>query len=153
PETSARRSRSGGLRAGVIARNCGSMRSARHVSHVHSTEPSAVNLLASLLRDTVREWRADNAIRLGAALADYALFSLAAVLIIAIAITGLVFEQERAHAQIVEQIGGLIGRDVAEAISGMIQHSTTAGSTILAAALSAGLMLLGASGAFVELQQ
>jgi membrane protein len=106
-----------------------------------------------LLRDTCREWWADNALRLGAALAYYAVFSLAPLLIVVIAIAALVFEQQDAHAQIVAEISKLIGRDGAEAISGMIGRATAPAAGIAASALSVGLILLGASGAFAELQQ
>jgi membrane protein len=106
-----------------------------------------------LLRDTCREWWADNALRLGAALAYYAAFSLAPLVIVAIAIAALVFEQQQAHMQIVAEISRLIGRDGAEAISGMIQRATAPAAGMAAAGLSVGVILLGASGAFVELQQ
>src|SRR6185295_15460273 len=52
-----------------------------------------------------------------------------------------------------EQISGLIGRDPAEAIAGMIQRATTQASSLEAAAVSVGIILIGASGAFAELQQ
>jgi membrane protein len=106
-----------------------------------------------LLRDTCREWWADNALRLGAALAYYAVFSLAPLLIVVIAIAALVFEQQDAHAQIVAEISKLIGWDGAEAISGMIGRATAPAAGIAASALSVGVILLGASGAFAELQQ
>lgn len=106
-----------------------------------------------LLRDTYREWSADNALRLGAALAYYAVFSLTPLIIVAIAIAGLVFERQDAHAQVVAEISKLIGRDGAEAISGMIKRATAPVAGIGASALSVGVILLGASGAFAELQQ
>src|SRR5438552_956531 len=116
--SSQRGRRSARSRAAVISRGYGAARSFRRVSRTAPSRLSAVNTIVGLLRDTIREWWADNALRLGAALAYYALFSLAPLLIVAIAIAGVVFEHERAHAQIVAQISGLIGRDVAEAISG-----------------------------------
>lgn len=113
----------------------------------------AVNATFGLLRNTCSEWWADNALRLGAALAYYAVFSLAPLLIVVIAIAALVFEQQDAHAQIVAEISKLIGRDGAEAISGMIGRATAPAAGIAATALSVGVILLGASGAFAELQQ
>lgn len=113
----------------------------------------AVNATFGLLRETFREWWGDNALRLGAALAYYAVFSLAPLLIVAIAIAGLVFEHQQAHSQIVAEISRLVGRDGAEAISRMIQDAITPASGILAGGLSVGVIVLGASGAFAELQQ
>lgn len=106
----------------------------------------------ALLRDTVFEWQADNTLRLGAALAYYAVFSLAPLLIVALAIVGLVFESDVARARIVTQIGALIGQQGAEATAGMIQRATTPASGIVAAVISIGIILVGASGAFGELQ-
>jgi membrane protein len=111
----------------------------------------AVNATFGLLRDTFSEWWGDNALRLGAALAYYAVFSLAPLLIVAIAIAGLVFEQ--AHSQIVAEIGKLIGQEGAGAISGLIQNALTPTSGLAAGVLSLGIILVGASGAFAELQQ
>jgi membrane protein len=113
----------------------------------------AVKATFELLRDTCNEWWGDNALRLGAALAYYAVFSLAPLLIVAIAIASLVFEHQQAHTQVVAEIGRLIGRDGAEAISGMIQNAITPASDFVAGGLSVGVILLGAAGAFAELQQ
>lgn len=123
------------------------MRSAR------LTPSLAVHAALGLLTDTFSEWWGDNALRLGAALAYYAMFSLAPLLIVAIAIAGLVFEHQQAHVQIVTEISRLIGRDGAEAISGMIQDAITPASGLVAGGLSVAVILLGASGAFAELQQ
>jgi hypothetical protein len=54
------------------------------------------------------DWMEDQAPTLGAALAYYTVFSLAPLLIIAIAIAGLVFGQEAAQGQIFEQLRGLL---------------------------------------------
>ena len=48
---------------------------------------------------------------MGAALAYYTLFSLAPVLLLAIAVAGLLFGADAARGQIVGQVGGLIGSE------------------------------------------
>lgn len=50
---------------------------------------------------TFNEWVDDKCPRLGAALSYYTIFSLAPMLIIAIAVAGLVFGEEAARGQIV----------------------------------------------------
>ena len=67
-----------------------------------------------LLRDAFYAWLDDNVQRLGAALAYYTVFSLAPLLIIAIAIAGLAFGQEAAQGQIMSQIEGLLGEEGAD---------------------------------------
>ena len=47
-----------------------------------------------LLKNTFTDWQEDKAPRLGASLAYYTVFSLAPLLLIAIAIAGLAFGQE-----------------------------------------------------------
>jgi membrane protein len=56
-----------------------------------------------LFQATISEWTHDNVARLAAALAYYTVFSIAPLLIIAIAVAGLVFGPEAAEGQIVAQ--------------------------------------------------
>lgn len=53
--------------------------------------------MVDVLKDTWNDWNEDKAPRLAAALAYYTAFSLAPLLVIAIAIAGLVFGQEAAR--------------------------------------------------------
>ena len=64
---------------------------------------------ASLLAEAARDWDKDNAPRLGAALAYYTLFSIAPLLVVAIAVAGLAFGQEAAQGRIVAELSGLLG--------------------------------------------
>lgn len=106
-----------------------------------------------LIKETITEWNEDNVPLLAAALAYYTLFSLAPLLIIAIAIAGAVFGQEAAQGEIVRQIQGLVGREGAIAIEAMIQNAQRpdSGGT-LATLIGIGLLLFGASGVFGQLQ-
>lgn len=105
-----------------------------------------------LLKKTSSKWSEDKVPRLGAALAYYTVFSLAPLLIIVIAIAGLVFGQEAAQGQIVEQIKGLVGEQSAHAIQTMIQRAQKPSTGMLAAAFTVLMLLLGASGVFGQLQ-
>ena len=109
--------------------------------------------LWKLLKDAAAEWSRDEAPRLGAALAYYATFSLAPLLIIAVAIIGLVFGPEAATGQIVGQIQGLVGQDTATTIQAMIAKSNQPATSILASVIGLVALLFGASGVFGELQQ
>jgi membrane protein len=107
----------------------------------------------NLLKDTAGEWSRDQAPRLGAALAYYATFSLAPLLIIAVSISGLVFGREAATGQIVGQIQGLVGQDTARTIQAMIEKSDQPATSIIASLIGLIALLFGASGVFGELQQ
>ena len=58
-----------------------------------------------LIKRAAIKWNADDCLTLGAALAYYTVFSLAPVLVIAIAVAGAVFGQKAAQGEIVQQIG------------------------------------------------
>lgn len=106
-----------------------------------------------LVKDTITEWNQDNVPLLAAALAYYTLFSLAPLLIIAIAIAGAVFGEEAARGDIVGQIQGLVGIEGAEAIEAMIENAQRPGSGgAIATIVSVAVLLFGASGVFGQLQ-
>lgn len=120
-----------------------------------SVQKSRVNLLktlAALLRQAGAAWLGDNAPRLGGALAFYTLFSLAPVLIVAVSVAGLVFGQQAAQGEIARQFQGLMGAQGATAIETIIQGANRPALGVLATTLGLLTMLIGASGAFNELQ-
>ena len=106
-----------------------------------------------LVKETFKEWQEDNVPLLAAALAYYTLFSLAPLLIIAIAIAGAFFGEAAAQRDIAGQIQGMVGKDGAEAIQAMIQnaHKPSAGGAI-ATIFGVVTLILGASGVFGQLQ-
>jgi membrane protein len=105
-----------------------------------------------LLKRTYSEWSKDKAPRMGAALAYYTIFSLAPLLVIAIAIAGFVFGAEAVQGQIMGQIQGLIGSESARAVQTMIQSAHRPAHGVVATVFGIGLLLLGASGVFSEMQ-
>ncbi|MBD2005350.1 MULTISPECIES: YihY/virulence factor BrkB family protein [Cyanophyceae] len=108
--------------------------------------------IVGLLKETFTEWQEDKASRLAAALAYYTVFSLAPLVIIAIAIAALVFGQEAAQGGIEEQLRGLLGSQGAEAVEEMIANSRKAEQGTIATLISVGLLMFGASGVFGQLQ-
>jgi len=91
--------------------------------------------------------------QLGASIAFYTVFALAPLLVITIAIAGAVFGPEAARGQIVDQIGGLVGPTAAQAIEAMIETAWREPGGTTAALIGVATLLLGASGAFVELRR
>ena len=69
-----------------------------------------------ITRDAVNLWLGSNAFSHAAALAFYTLFSLAPVVIIAVAVIGLVLGEQAAQGQIVGQLRGVMGLEAAQAI-------------------------------------
>ncbi len=105
-----------------------------------------------LLKETFAQWNNDKASRLAAALAYYTVFSLAPLLIIAIAIAGAVFGQEAARGEIVGQIQGLVGKEGAQFIETAIENASKPQAGTIASIISVVVLLFGASGLFAQLQ-
>lgn len=68
----------------------------------------------------------------GAALSYYTIFSIAPLLLIAIAVAGLVFGHDAAQSGIVAQVGALIGPTAAEAVQAMLESARRPGQGVLA---------------------
>ena len=107
----------------------------------------------AILKKTASDWMEDQAPTLGAALAYYTVFSLAPLLIIAIAIAGLVFGREAAQGQIFDQLRGLMGEASAKAMQDMVQNASAKPATgVVATIIGVVTLLFGASGVFGQLQ-
>lgn len=107
-----------------------------------------------ILKDTFREWSEDKVPLFSAAIAYYTLFSLAPLLLIAIAIAGAIFGEEAARGEVFRQIQGLVGSQGAEAIQTMLQNTQKTGSGgAIASIIGVVTLLLGASGVFGQLQE
>src|SRR2546423_14739200 len=111
-----------------------------------------VPTLLKLFWAAMTGWSKDDVPRLGASLAYYTLFAVGPILIIAIAIAGTVYGPEAVRGQIVGEISGLIGQQGAEAVQTILQsaHQNRTGS--IAVIIGTITLILGASGAFLELQ-
>jgi membrane protein len=112
----------------------------------------AYSPVKALIRETFSEWSKDKASRLAAALSYYTIFSIAPLLVIAIAVAGLVFGREAATNQVVGEIRGLVGEDGAQVIQSILQNASKTASGILATVIGVATLLIGASGAFGQLQ-
>jgi membrane protein len=105
-----------------------------------------------LFKQTFKEFGADKAPRLGAALAYYAVFSIAPLLLIAVAIAGLAFGQEAAMGKISAELSGVMGPTTAKALEEMVQNASKPKSGIIATVLGVITLLMGASGVFGQLK-
>ena len=112
----------------------------------------SIKTILALLKETFAEWNNDKASRLAAALAYYTVFSLAPLLIIAIAIAGAVFGEEAARGEIVTQIQGLVGKEGAQFIETAIENASKPEAGSIASIVSVVVLLFGASGLFAQLQ-
>ena len=105
-----------------------------------------------ILKSATIGWLDDRCPSMGAAIAYYAAFSLVPLLILVIAIASLFFSHEAAQGAIIAEVGGLIGRDTAAALQGLIVSVSEMKSGLLAAAIGIGALIFAATGAVGEIQ-
>jgi membrane protein len=104
--------------------------------------------VGELLKETFQEWNRDKASRLAAALAYYTIFSIAPLLMIAIAVAGAVFGEEAAKGEIVAHIQGLVGEAGAKVVQIALANVNQTGSGIVGTIIGVATLLLGATGIF-----
>jgi membrane protein len=108
-----------------------------------------------LLKESFSQWwNEDRPFELSAALAYYTLFSLAPLLVIAISVAGFVFGREAAQDQVVNTLGGFVGKDAGKAIQEMIENASKqqTSESVFAMASGVALLLFGAGGVVGQLQ-
>jgi membrane protein len=108
--------------------------------------------LSSIATQSVTAWFGHNASSLGAALAFYTLFSVAPILIIAVAIAGYVFGEAHVQTEVLAQLQGLIGNAGATAVRELLSSAHYSDKRGLAAAIGLVTLVVGATSVFGELQ-
>lgn len=107
----------------------------------------------AFLRDTLRDFSADECPVRAAALAYSTIFALPPLLILLILLVGTVWDPAEVQRALESQFATLVGGDGARAIHDMLAHARRPGSGgILATVLGVAALFLGAIGAFMQLQ-
>ncbi|WP_066270221.1 YihY/virulence factor BrkB family protein [Hydrogenophaga palleronii] len=106
----------------------------------------------SLIRDTLTAWIDDYAPSMGAALAFYTLFSIAPLLLIVISVAGLLFGEDAARGEIMEQLSGLVGVDSARTLQSVLESLNQPSASAYGTVVGVGVLLIGATTVFGELQ-
>jgi membrane protein len=106
----------------------------------------------SLLKQSVSGWMEDDAPSKGAAIAYYALFSIAPLLFIMITVAGMFFGVDAVRGAIFEQLSSLMGQPGAEAVQEMLAHVSEPKTGVWATVLGAVVLIFGATTVFAQLQ-
>jgi len=104
-----------------------------------------------LFKSTINHWIADQASSISAALAFYCAFSLAPLLVIAVAVIGWIVGAQAADAHIGAQLTALFGKSTANMIVEAM-HAAQRTHGIVATLVSIGTLILGATTVFSALQ-
>ena len=108
--------------------------------------------LGQIAIEAGRAWSAHRAASKGAALALYTLFSLAPMLVLVVAVAGLFFGADAVRDLVTRQLSGMLGAQGADAVKSIIAGARFQSESLMAAAVSATLLLVGATSAFAELK-
>ena len=115
-------------------------------------EARFIHVLWRILSDTLSAWIKHDASSLGAALSFYTLFSIAPILVIAMAVAGSIFGPHVAEARVLDQMRALLGEAGAAAMQSLLSSAHQSGLKGVAAALGVVTLLVGATSVFGELQ-
>ena len=105
-----------------------------------------------MIKQTFVEWSDDKGPRLGASLSYYTVFSMAPLLLLVISIAGLVFGPAAAEGRIFGELRGLLGSDAARLVQTVVAKASRPEHGILGTIISVGVLVVGATGVVVELQ-
>jgi membrane protein len=106
----------------------------------------------ALPRRAARRWVQDGGSTMGAALAYYALFSIAPLLLVAIWVAGAFMGEAEAQATLIRQLTTLVGDRAALAVQGLLTAAATPSEGGWAAAIGFATLLIGATTVFAELK-
>ncbi|HWU83101.1 MAG TPA: YihY/virulence factor BrkB family protein [Methylophilaceae bacterium] len=109
-------------------------------------------ILRRLCIESVKRWSDDYAQSMGAALAYYAMFSIAPLLLIVISVTGVFFGPEAIRGEIFSQLRGLMGDEGALAVQQLLESVSQPDKSLLATVIGAIMLAVGATTVFGELQ-
>ena len=108
----------------------------------------------AILKQTAQEWLEDKAPQLGAALAYYAVFSLAPLILVLLAIVGFIFRNDPAGAwsKVTEQMSYFLDQSAVHTVQEIAHKAAQPTKGLLATIIGIALATFGASGVFGQLQ-
>lgn len=111
-------------------------------------------IIRMLARETIKEWREDNAASVAAALAYYAIFSLSPLLIVLALVLGLVIGSNSAQDQLLGGLQSTFGDQGSDTLGRTFDQATepTAGN-IISGVIWFGVVIWGVTGLFAQLQK
>lgn len=106
-----------------------------------------------VLREALRRWSDDDASSMGAALAFYALFSMAPLLLLVISIAAMVVDARAAHDAVVGPLASLLGERGAAAVESLLRAADESGASGFSAFVSVVTLVLGATSVLAQLRK
>lgn len=113
---------------------------------------NTLKAFGGLLVETYKEWKADKASSMAAALSYYTIFSLAPIVFIVITILGWIYREGDVGGLFMSQVTGLIGESGGAVFEAIIAAAQKPQASTWAAIISVVTALFGATGVFVQLK-
>jgi len=107
--------------------------------------------IIEVIKGTFNEFFEDKALRLAAALAYYAIFSIGPLLFVLVAIAGWIFGEKAVRGEVHNEIVGFVGDQAAKTIESMMAAKKL-GASPITTVLAVITLVMGASGVFGQLQ-
>jgi membrane protein len=115
--------------------------------------PFKINDLGILFKISFKEWYNKDPLRQSAIIAYYSIFSIPGLFVLIIAIAGYFFGKDSVNQNLIAQISETIGSETALEIQEILLKSTSEKSTTWGSIVGIIILLVGATGVFVELQK
>ena len=109
--------------------------------------------LGKLFKTTFKEWNEKDPFRQSAVIAYYAIFSIPGLLVLIITIAGYFFGKDTVNQDILRQVSSTLGSETALQIKDILEKSHQSKSTVWGSIIGIVILLIGATGVFVELQK
>jgi membrane protein len=111
-----------------------------------------VRELWQVAKESAKDWSDDDAATLAAALAYYALLSLAPLLVISISIAGWFLGPEAARGRVAGELGAIVGAQATAGVQAVVASAQEPKRGVIGAAVGVVTLFVGASGVFGQLQ-
>jgi len=109
--------------------------------------------LKELFSVTIKAWWIRDPFKQSAVIAYYSIFAIPGLLFLIITITGYFFGIETVNQNILNQVSETMGPQIASQIEGMLTTAIQSKSTLMGSIIGISILLVGATGVFVELQK
>ncbi|MBK8987724.1 MAG: YihY/virulence factor BrkB family protein [Chloroflexi bacterium] len=112
-----------------------------------------LQIVFELIREAAQKWSDDKASIFAAALAYYTIFSLAPILVLAVAIASRVLQQTNVQEMILNLAAENLGQGVADFLAELLPSMVLNSSSVPATIISLGILIWGATGVFNHLKR
>lgn len=111
-----------------------------------------MQLVFKLVFETVKAWWKDDIFRYAAAIAFYCIFSIAPIMLISLGIASIVYDEDKAKAQIVREIESLTGGEGGKVAQQVFENSDLMRRNPMALAIGLAVVIFGSTAVFANLQ-